>query len=390
MDALKKECQQLKKTKHDTEKKLSSELEQYETDKLSWQKKEQEFKTQLQAFQTEGRTNKRRSIGINFPTINENTEPLGAPIPSPSLSTPSGPVTERLDHQYQQQQQQQKVPDMQREIKISKRTVKAQDKLILDLKKELEIQSKSIQDSLAQSRNQAEKLEQLEFELANVKRMNQSLMEENEGYQLLLHEKTLSGEFIQDPILQVENESGEGLNLALELNKVIMEDENQDGTHKVKALTDEVKTLQDTNRALQLYMSTILMRIIDNKQLESVLSIDHPTLPPLVSEKADRRKTWSNHPSVENNSKLASKGKESRRASTISPNRKDSSWSSAFKRMSTLSWSSSRSSLNYSSTPTKEMDESEHMSHSPSASNTTCREETFQKRTSIDIGIPNT
>jgi hypothetical protein len=52
-------------------------MEQYETDKLSWQKKEQEFKTQLQTFQAEGRTNKRRSVGINFPTINEITEPLG-------------------------------------------------------------------------------------------------------------------------------------------------------------------------------------------------------------------------------------------------------------------------------------------------------------------------
>jgi predicted RNase H-like nuclease (RuvC/YqgF family) len=154
-------------------------------------------------------------------------------MPSPSISTPSGPITERLDHSYQQQQQQ-KVPDMQREIKISKRTVKAQDKLILDLKKQLEIQAKSIQDTISQSRSQSDKLEQLEFELANVKRMNQSLMEENEGYQLLLHEKTLSGEFIQDPILQVDKEPGEGFNLALELNKVIQEDGNQDGTHKVK------------------------------------------------------------------------------------------------------------------------------------------------------------
>lgn len=131
------------------------------------------------------------------------------------------------------------------------------------------------------------------------------------------------------------------------------------------------------------------MRIIDNKQLEDVLSIDQPTLPPLVSDKADRRKTWSNHPSVENNSKLASKGNENRRASTIAPNRKDSSWSSAFKRMSTLSWSSSRPSSTYSTTPTKEIDEPKSMSSSPSASSSTCREETLQKRTSVDIGIPN-
>lgn len=44
-------------------------------------------------------------------------------------------------------------------------------------------------------------------------------------------------------------------------------------------LTEEVKTLQDTNRALQLYMNKILMKIINNKQLEDVLSIDQPTKP---------------------------------------------------------------------------------------------------------------
>jgi hypothetical protein len=57
--------------------------------------------------------------------------------------------------------------------------------------------------------------------------------------------------------------------------------------------------------------------------------------------------------------------------------------------MSTLSWSSSRPSSTYSTTPTKEIDEPKSMSSSPSASSSTCREETLQKRTSVDIGIPN-
>lgn len=55
-------------------------------------------------------------------------------------------------------------------------------------------------------------------------------------------------------------------------------------------LTDEVKTLQDTNRALQLYMNKILMKIIDNKQLEDVLSIDQPKpkpMPIIISDKKD-------------------------------------------------------------------------------------------------------
>jgi len=41
-------------------------------------------------------------------------------------------------------------------------------------------------------------------------------------------------------------------------------------------LNEEVKTLQDTNRALQLYMNKILMKIVTDKQLLDVLSIDAP------------------------------------------------------------------------------------------------------------------
>lgn len=55
--------------------------------------------------------------------------------------------------------------------------------------------------------------------------------------------------------------------------------EKKTNSHYITELTDEVKMLQDTNRALQLYMNKILMRIINNKQLEDVLSIDQPTKP---------------------------------------------------------------------------------------------------------------
>lgn len=41
-------------------------------------------------------------------------------------------------------------------------------------------------------------------------------------------------------------------------------------------MNEEVKTLQDTNRALQLYMNKILMKIVTDKQLVDVLSIDAP------------------------------------------------------------------------------------------------------------------
>ena len=47
------------------------------------------------------------------------------------------------------------------------------------------------------------RIQQLENELSQVKRINRSLMEENEAFQLLLHEKTMEGKFMLNPIMQV-------------------------------------------------------------------------------------------------------------------------------------------------------------------------------------------
>ncbi|KAG1247658.1 hypothetical protein G6F68_014109 [Rhizopus microsporus] len=53
-------------------------------------------------------------------------------------------------------------------------------------------------------------------------------MEDNESYQILLHEKTMNGEFMMNPIMQVEDPdmkessssstTSNGVNLAAELN----------------------------------------------------------------------------------------------------------------------------------------------------------------------------
>lgn len=40
------------------------------------------------------------------------------------------------------------------------------------------------------------------------------------------------------------------------------------------SLDDEVRSLKDTNRALQLYLNKILMKIIDNESMQHVLSVD--------------------------------------------------------------------------------------------------------------------
>lgn len=91
-----------------------------------------------------------------------------------------------------------------REAKIAQRTIKAQDKLILDLKNELEKQKSIIQERQSESQLISLKVVHLEHEISNVKQLNRSLMEDNESYQILLHEKTINGEFMMNPIMQVK------------------------------------------------------------------------------------------------------------------------------------------------------------------------------------------
>lgn len=91
-----------------------------------------------------------------------------------------------------------------REAKIAQRTIKAQDKMILDLKNELDKQKVIMTDRQSQAQLASLKLVHLEHEIANVKQLNQSLMEDNESYQILLHEKTINGEFMMNPIMQVK------------------------------------------------------------------------------------------------------------------------------------------------------------------------------------------
>ncbi|KAI9319217.1 hypothetical protein BX666DRAFT_2018369 [Dichotomocladium elegans] len=263
---LRKEAQQLTKAKRDSEKKLAAELEEFENDRARWQQREADLYNQVRALSVSHgeprtpRTPRRRSIQDQ-----ESTN--GLTVSTPKLAT--------IDVSYA------------REAKIAQRTIKAQDKLIAELKSEIEKLNTSLEEQRNDAKEQSLRMQHLEHEIANVKQVNRSLMEDNESYQILLHEKTISGEFMMNPIMQVTTSgfaclctSTNGLNLAAEINLASVE------------LTEENKMLQDTNRALQLYMNKILMKIISNKSLEDVLSIDQPkpTPPPATSKLAKQAK----------------------------------------------------------------------------------------------------
>lgn len=97
-----------------------------------------------------------------------------------------------------------------REAKIAQRTIKAQDKLIAELKNDIEKQNALIEEQRNDAKQQSLRMEHLDHEIASIKQVNRSLMEDNESYQILLHEKTISGEFIMNPIMQVIKNDMEG------------------------------------------------------------------------------------------------------------------------------------------------------------------------------------
>ncbi|KAG0756189.1 hypothetical protein G6F64_008384 [Rhizopus arrhizus] len=380
LTTLKREIHQLSKAKKDAEKKLTLELQEFEKDKMDWQQREADLYNQIRALNiAEPRTPRRRSVttlspfGLGDIEENKKDTETTTSLNVPKLSSPS----------------------YAREAKIAQRTIKAQDKLIADLKMELDKQRTIVQEHKNQIQNQSLRMEHLEYEIANVKQLNCSLMEDNESYQILLHEKTVNGEFMMNPIMQVHDSSvimkesnssssstvSNGLNLAAELN--MASDWNQkDQETTIQKLNDEIKKLEDTIRALQLYMNKILMKVIDNKQLEDVLSIDQPkkeekpvtpvepkitfdtnTTKPTQTVGRPRRRTisyWgskSNNPTpLDTSSQIPSSVNEmdKRRHSSIIPSENlqpekststtltsgNSGWAKALRRMSMITWGS--------------------------------------------------
>ncbi|KAH8555261.1 hypothetical protein BGW37DRAFT_476454 [Umbelopsis sp. PMI_123] len=345
---LRKESQVLTRAKKDAERKLASEMENFESDREKWQQREADLYNQIRSLSAANgdlRTPRRRSITANslgtgsLQQFGSSLGNISEVNPSPSVSTPhtNGSIGENgapklavIDSSFA------------REAKIASRTIKAQDKLISDLKAEVEKQKNAAQENISQLQQQSLKMEHLEHEINNVKQLNRSLMEDNESYQMLLHEKTMNGEIMLNSFMQSSDEptnvketSGQdvqprpsrstttGLNLAAELNMASGPtgwETSEEKDANIKKLNEEVKTLQDTNRALQLYMNKILMKIVTDKQLLDVLSIDAPKPKTPEPESEPRPKISGPMPSKTTSTGFLGKSSDSRaqRRRTIS------------------------------------------------------------------------
>ncbi|KAI9879751.1 MAG: hypothetical protein M1830_007376 [Pleopsidium flavum] len=139
------------------------------------------------------------------------------------------------------------------------------DKIIESLRLELaEAQIKIVEvENMGGGRMQG-----LEKILLETRMTNTRLMEDNESFQLLLSEKTLNGDFSKADFMPGSNNaqsSGTG-SLADEL-----ESATEGESESYRRLESEIKSLKDQNKALTLYIESIISRLLQHKDFESLL-----------------------------------------------------------------------------------------------------------------------
>ncbi|KAI9267934.1 hypothetical protein BDA99DRAFT_603510 [Phascolomyces articulosus] len=326
---LHKESQALTRQRKHLEKRLEDELQNYESDRLLWQQRESDLSTEVKRWSVHERVGNgkqqypRRTRSATASNIwgrtNNSLPDLQCWNTIPNNSNMSTLFEERT-----------KTVDG---IAARDTKIRAQEKLISDFKSEVEQQKRVIHEAVLAAEAQVQRIDILEQELESLKEVNASLMEDNESYQVLLHEKTMAGEFpkkadlatvipsegssatVADTISITMNNNNTSKtapdmsSLAAELNKVqIVDDCTCKHGATVQKLSDEIRVLQESNKALSLYMNKILLKIIDNQELVDVLNIDEddeqsttfknnlPTAPALPA--SNNKKDMTHSPSL--------------------------------------------------------------------------------------------
>ncbi|KAI7883162.1 hypothetical protein K492DRAFT_235534 [Lichtheimia hyalospora FSU 10163] len=237
LEQCKKTIVQLTREKKEITKQLESEQETFEYQQQRWLQKEESLSKQIRKLSSQATTT----------AVNSKRR-----LPTSPKSSSSERDSKTMLYSFRQQRIQSP----------------SAEKTIAKLKSQLASMEKQYAN---QHQYQSACINHLEEQLATARQMNESLMEDNESYQLLLHEKTMNGEILAASRATMDSDSldTKGVNLADELGNADYIQEQE------RSLYDEVRSLKDTNRALQLYLNKILIKIIDNESMQHVLSVDN-------------------------------------------------------------------------------------------------------------------
>ncbi|GBC07048.1 hypothetical protein RclHR1_07200006 [Rhizophagus clarus] len=258
VERLKKENVGFLKNKREVERKLREETQAFEKDRVVWQERESELLDQLKALQ--------ETVSV--------------------LAQQNEKVSEKQDEDNLYYV-------TARELKNAQKNIKDLERRNNELTAELDKAKQATNESMNTSKNHVRRIQQLENEFSQVQHMNQSLMEENESFQRLIFEKTMKGEFMFNPIMQLndshkhtditkkitndisENDLEAELNRADELSSSLLgERVHKESGHTVlDKYQEEIKSLNDANKDMRLYIEKILNRILDYQGFEEILSL---------------------------------------------------------------------------------------------------------------------
>ncbi|KAF8851531.1 hypothetical protein BDZ45DRAFT_660422 [Acephala macrosclerotiorum] len=147
------------------------------------------------------------------------------------------------------------------------------DRLIESLRLELA----EAQIKLVESENMGGgRMREVERLLLEARMTNARLMEDNESYQLLLSEKTLTGDFAKSDFMGHASHNADALNalegrssapsLADELSEA-----GEGESDNYRRLEAELKSAKDQNKALTLYINKIIERLLQHQDFEAIL-----------------------------------------------------------------------------------------------------------------------
>ncbi|ORZ24313.1 hypothetical protein BCR42DRAFT_486605 [Absidia repens] len=311
-----KQVMTLTRRNKELESRLDTECQHYEADRLVWYQTEMELNSAIKKCSLQNsqprRTRSATASNIFYAPNKGNSESFcyHPSLPSSSYNRPSSDGVQRSQ-----------------EFNLSK--IQAQERLLKSLTSELEKQKIA---HLASIHEQDEQLTSITAELQSIKELNHTLMEDNEGYQMLLTEKTMSGEFLK----KVEQE--ENMSLATEMKRTSFVNDPV----KIQELTDENKTLKESNKALSLYMNKILLKIVGNHDLVDVLNID------IEAESEKEKCPLVSAPNPPSPMQQQHRARRSTISTCRNSNNQEKGWTKALKRMTVMGWSAGKpSALNY-------------------------------------------
>ncbi|CCG85010.1 protein of unknown function [Taphrina deformans PYCC 5710] len=209
---------------------------------------------------------------------------------APSMSSTANKDTERVHEDespfsHSRNNSANNLLNLQRSVTTRDRRIESLEDVVHNLESELE-------NLAEQGEPQIKQLENKNKELVSEIR---ALREDIEGYQTLLHEKTMTGEFSTSQFMQSTTSHSKyqslrgapaGLNLASELDTASISTGGtaQDIEFAGRAeLEAELLNLQETNKALSLYVSTIVARMLNTEGYEHLLARDSKDMRPTLA-----------------------------------------------------------------------------------------------------------